>query len=63
MWNMLNVSLEVDERTSGMLPRKSGGNRNKKIDGVQATITAMQRYMDKEANPISVYNDRGIITF
>lgn len=62
MWNMLNVSLEIDDRTSGMLPRKAGGNRNKKIDGVQATITAMQRALDKEANPQSIYIDRGITT-
>ncbi len=60
-WNMLNISLEIDEKTSSMVPRKAGGNKNKKIDGCQATITAWARYMDKDSNPVSVYQDRGIV--
>ena len=48
MWNLQNVSLEIDERTQSMIPRKAGGDKNRKIDGVQAAITALQRALDKE---------------
>lgn len=47
-WNLLNVSLEQDERTQSMIPRKANGDKNRKIDGVQATITALQRALDKD---------------
>jgi phage terminase large subunit-like protein len=47
-WMLSNVDLEPDEKHGGIKPAKSGGDRRKKIDGVQATVTAWQVLLDPE---------------
>jgi phage terminase large subunit-like protein len=62
-WNLANVELEVDERNSLMKPVKAGGDTRRKIDGVQAAVTALARWMDPEGKPMhSVYSERGILS-
>jgi phage terminase large subunit-like protein len=47
-WMLSNVDLEPDEKHGGIRPTKSGGDRRKKIDGVQATVSAWQQLLDPE---------------
>lgn len=54
-WMMLSVSMEIDERTSSMMPRKANQDANKKIDFVQATVTSWQRAIADE-NRVSTWN-------
>jgi phage terminase large subunit-like protein len=55
-WNLSCVELEVDERNSLMKPAKAGGDTRRKIDGVQATVTAIARWLELKPKP-SVYDD------
>jgi len=45
-WMLSNVDLEPSEKTGGIRPQKSGGDRRLKIDGVQAAVSAMQQMAD-----------------
>ena len=47
-WMLSNVDLEPSEATGGIKPSKSGGDRRKKIDGVQAAVSALQQLHDPE---------------
>jgi phage terminase large subunit-like protein len=47
-WHLSNVDLEPDEKTGGIRPKKYGGDRRCKIDGVQAAVTAWQQMLDIE---------------
>lgn len=47
-WMMSNVALEPDETHGGIKPAKAGGDRRLKIDGVQASVTAMQQMLLQE---------------
>jgi len=60
-WNLANVILVPNPRTSGLRPQKL--HREEKIDGVSAIIDALQRAMFSDYAPrASCYDDRGIIT-
>lgn len=47
-WMCSNCDLEPNEKTGGIRPQKSGGDRRNKIDAIQATITAWQQMIDPE---------------
>jgi phage terminase large subunit-like protein len=49
-WMLSNVDLEPSEATGGIKPSKSGGDRRRKIDGVQAAITCIQQLHDPDNN-------------
>jgi len=62
-WNCSNVELESDERTGLCKPFKAAGDTRRKIDGVQAAITALACLLDPENRPFkSVYAERGVVT-
>jgi phage terminase large subunit-like protein len=61
-WNLANAQLECDERNGLMKPAKASGDTRRKIDGVQAAVTALARFLDPEGKPIkSIYSERGIL--
>jgi len=47
-WMCANVDLSPSEATGGIKPAKSGGDRRRKIDGIQAAVTALQQLHDPE---------------
>ena len=61
-WMFQNVFCEPDMKDN-IFPRKESKNSNNKIDGAVATINAMARAMYDTGESVSVYEDRGILTF
>lgn len=59
-WMFANVCCRVDKKDN-IFPFKEGDEN--KIDGAVATITAMARAMYNEGVKVSVYEQRGVLTF
>lgn len=57
-WNAMNVQAEMDA-TGSVKPDKQ--HSKEKIDGISATINAMNRVLNNPSMKASVYNERGIV--